>query len=398
MSISPNADSHALRLLARLACAMFFTFMTIGLPLPVVPLYVGHDLGFGNVLVGISVGIQFLATILTRSYAGRTADAEGAKGVMLRGMFFCGCSGVALILSALLPLPDGLRLAVLIAGRLILGFGESQVVVGMLGWGMGTVGPARASTVLAWTGMAMYGSMAAAAPIGYLLYRQGGLVFVGLAAIVAPLIAASLAFRVPHVAPHPGQRQSFLKTVGLIWQAGVGVLLQGVGFAGIGNFVSLDFAAHHWSGTGVAMTCFGGAFVLVRIFFGRAPDRFGGGQVAMASFVVEIIGQSLLYLAPSAPVALLGAAATGAGCSMIFPSLGVEIVKRVPAQIRSTALGGFAAFQDAAYGLTGPLTGIFATAYGYPSVFAVGAVCGLGGLFVTGAIVRGALGWRPAVR
>jgi hypothetical protein len=64
--------------------------MAIGLPLPVLPLYVGHDRGFGNVLVGI----QFLATILTRSYAGQTADADGAKGVVLRGMFFCGCSGV----------------------------------------------------------------------------------------------------------------------------------------------------------------------------------------------------------------------------------------------------------------------------------------------------------------
>ena len=37
------------------------------------------------------------------------------------------------------------------------------------------------------------------------------------------------------------------------------------------------------------------------------------------------------------------------------------------------ALGAFTAFEDVAYGLIGPITGLFTAAFGHPSVFVVGA-------------------------
>jgi predicted MFS family arabinose efflux permease len=139
------------------------------------------------------------------------------------------------------------------------------------------------------------------------------------------------------------------------------------------------------------MSAFGGAYVLVRLFFGHLPDRVGGARVAMASASSVAIGQLAMYLATSDTYAIFGAAVTGLGFSLAFPAFGVEAIRRVPPQNRGVALGAYAACFDATLGLGVPLLGVVVGVGGNGAAFAVGSLSAVGSL-----LVASALAWRDA--
>jgi MFS family permease len=375
--------AHLSRPAPGIIAALFCGYLAVGLPLPVIPLFIHEKLHFSNFIVGLVIGIQFVATVLTRGYAGRLTDHHGGKRSALQGAGVCAIGGLLYLIAATPALSPATSLAVVIVGRLVAGFGESQFVTGCVSWSIASVGPQRAGMSMSWTGIAMFAALAIGAPVGMVLYQAYGLQMAMIACIVAPLTAAAIALRGTSYSSSAGQRLPFYRVIGQIWREGFGLMLQGVGLSGLTAFASLYFAAKAWSHAGLVMTAFGIGFIFVRLVLGHLPDKMSGYRVALWSLIVEAIGQAMVWTAPYEVIALVGALVTGLGCGLVFPALGVEALKRVAPANRGSAMGAFVAFLDIAYGISGPSAGIIAGHFGYAAVYLFGAICAL----IGGALV-----------
>ncbi|GAB3260095.1 MFS transporter [Chitinimonas naiadis] len=367
---------------------VFFCFLTLGIMLPVLPLFVHQQLGFGAVWVGVVIGSQSLAALLTRAYAGKLTDSRGADVAVRRGLSMVALAGGLHLLAALVREQAALSLALLLAGRLLLGSGESLAGTGLLSWGLGRVGLPNAGRVMAWMGIAMYAAIAVGAPLGVLLLQDYGFVAAAGAVIALPVLALLLSRMIPAVAIPAGVREPFYRVLGAVWQPGMGLALASVGFSAIAAFITLHFAAHGWANASATLTAFGVTYIGTRLFLAGLPDKLGGARIALVCLVIESAGQLLLWQASSQWMAFAGAALTGLGFSLIFPSFGVEAVKRVSPASRGTALGAYAAFFDLALGLAGPLTGLAASQFGYDSVYLLGALSVACALPVAAGLLR----------
>src|SRR5579863_8741276 len=96
----------------------FVVYLAIGLPLAILPEYVHLRMGLHASLAGLVVSIQYIATFISRPWAGRISDHAGAKISVVGGMIACTASGVLLVGAAALHRnPAWLSLTSLFASR-----------------------------------------------------------------------------------------------------------------------------------------------------------------------------------------------------------------------------------------------------------------------------------------
>ncbi|WP_313682518.1 MFS transporter [Pantoea sp.] len=361
----------------------FFCYLSVGLPLAVLPGFVHNQLGFSSFMAGLIISVQYFATLMSRPHSGRLADRFGPKRVVMLGLICCGMSGVLSIVAALCRDLPVLSLLLLALGRVFLGVGESFSSTGSTLWGMNIVGPLQTARVISWNGVATYFAMAIGAPLGVLLNQWFGLSgFAGLVVLMG-IVGFVLAYQKPPVSVTAGVRIPFHRVVSRVWLFGLALGFGTIGFGVISTFITLYFASRDWSGAAFALTVFSLGFVIVRLGFGRYITRFGGLKVSLVSFVLECAGLLLIWQADSAWLVDLGAFLTGAGFSLIFPALGVEAVKQVQQQDQGSALGTYSAFLDLGLGLTGPVAGLLISHWGMQSVYLAAALMVLGAFLIT---------------
>lgn len=377
MSADPAPERSASSTTLQIVSVVLFTFLcylTIGIPLAVLPGYVHSDLGFSTVVAGAAISVQYLATLSTRALAGRCADTIGAKRTVTLGLVGCGGSGVLLMLATLVGHWPALSLVLLVMSRLVLGCGESLCGTGAILWGIGRVGATNNARVISWNGIASYGGLAIGAPLGVEFAHYVGFWTLGVSVIALAALGYWLARPIPAVPVVHGERMSYSSVFTRVLPHGIGLALGSAGFGSIATFITLYYAAHHWSNAAFTLTLFGGVFIGTRFVFANAIKRLGGFRVAIVSFSCECVGLLLLWLAPSPPVALAGAALTGIGFALVFPALGVEAVGLVPAASRGAALSAYSVFLDLSLGITGPLAGYVAHLFGFSSVYLFAAI------------------------
>jgi MFS family permease len=371
----PKSSIESTAAFAGIFVVTLLGLISVGATLPVLPRYVKGPLDGGDLEVGIVAGAFAITGLACRPLAGHFADRRGRKPAVILGALLTAVAGLLYFLPAGVP--------GLIVARLFLGAGEGMVYTAGSAWVVDLAPPARRGRIIGLYGLAIWGGLTLGPPIGELILHATSFELVWAFAAGAPLLGTVIAARLPE-SYRPRDDAEFERQL-IAHEAlrpGLGLSLATVGYATVAAFIVLHLNQRGIGHGAEVFTAFAATVVAMRIVGGGLPDRIGPLRCAAGAGVVEAGGLATLALAHGLPAALAGAVAMGAAFSLLFPSLAVVVVNRVPEERRGVAMGTFTAFFDVGVGLGAPLAGAATALGGYPAAFWVAAACALGTVVV----------------
>ncbi len=350
--------------------------------LPTLPLYL-DQVGATKLQIGIVMGSFAIGLLLFRPFLGKLADSRGRKIVLLIGTLIAAAAPLGYLFVKSIPLLFVLR-------------GFHGISLAAFSTGFTTLvadlaPPEKRGEII--------GNMSLVNPIGMAIGPAlGGYLQVQVGNQILFLIAAELAFVAVlgtlQVINAPGQYhpQQNSATSHRLWQILVSprvripalvLLLVGLAFGTLSTFVPLfiksikvDLNAGWFYSVG-AISSFS-----VRLFTGRASDRFGRGLFITLSLVAYTLAMGTLWQAQNAYAFLLAALLEGAGggtlISMIATLMADRSLPRERGRVFALCLAGF----DVGTAIGGPVLGSVAEQLGYRNMFGYAALLTLLALFI----------------
>jgi MFS family permease len=342
-------------------------FLSLGMLLPVVPLYIAGPLGGSELAVGVVVGAFAAGAVAIRPLAGRIGDQRGRRVLIIAGGLIVGVS-----VAAYHP-ANGV--AILFVIRLLGGVGEAAFFVGAGTMATDLAPVARRGEAISYWSIAVYGGLAFGPSLGEFLLDgdRYGLVWTVSAglSLLAALIALGTKETVPRRAPSAAGEG--VARAPLINRAAVApglVLFLGImGLAGFVAFVPLYVIDIGMTDSSGVFLLYGCTVLAVRIFGARIPDRLGPMRAGALATAASAVGLTVIAVVQS-PLGLYGGTFVfSLGMSLLYPAMLTLALTDVPERERGSAVGTVSSFFDLSQGVGAAVLGAAVVLSGYRGAF-----------------------------
>ncbi|MCC6647614.1 MAG: MFS transporter [Polyangiaceae bacterium] len=342
------------------------------------------QVGATEIGIGLLVGVASAAAIGIRPPLGRIMDTRGRRQVLLVG------GGVATLCSAGYFLVTGFG-PLVFALRVVHASAEAMLFAALFAFASDIVPESRRIEGIALFGVSGLIPMAIGAALSDVIIQRGGYGPVFLVATISALLGALATLPLVDAPRAPGEPPrgvwASVKQRDLLplWACG---LAFATSLAAPFAFMKTYASAHGNGDVAPYFSAYGVAAALVRVFFGRAPDRLGPKPVLFPSMLAYVAGLLALRLGDGPRVMEISGFLCGVGHGFVFPIILGMVVTRARERERGAALSVFTALFDLGNVIGGPLLGVVARGAGYGAMFVTAAALAAGGLLALVALDR----------
>jgi MFS family permease len=370
-----------------LCLAEFLGYAHNALLTPTLPLYVTH-LGGSPFLVGVILAAFSVTSVGFRPFIGYWADYWSYIGVLALGTFLMGLS----VLLWLIPLVGMLILANALRGTGWAGLNTggysllaNNAPQTRRGEAAGFYGGFQSIPHAIFPAVALWIINAPSGGFNPVILSSAALAFFGAGFTLLlkhPAVQASANPRPTRaVRQGPLRLSTFLdRNVLIAWSL---LLCLHLPFPTTTSFLVLYAHEIGVEGVGWYFIATGSTQVLSRPILGLVADRFGRARAVAGAFVLEIIGLTLILLAPNLAIIIAGGVFYSAGTAMGTASTMAMAIDRAQPERRGVTMATFSTALSASMGLGALVAGAIVAFSNYTWMFVAAIAMAAAGLLIT---------------